>query len=225
MPDPAERCRRCVRYAVVARSDMADFYFTVYGREQRIAAVAVHRFRRVRQEHLRLAVERHVKSDRDILLRAQLPARRPSAGGGIIRHIRIVQSRVRFRRKNNLPESRHRRIASQSRRALSDPRHDGAVGVVVEAVHARRGHVTVRLQRIPPLPDRRRTQIDLVQPSRKLFVEQNLPCEIRIPRLRQDLTEHRRTDEACLQLVIAVQQQILQVIGNRLRPRRETKRQ
>ncbi len=66
---------------------------------------------------------------------------------------------------------------------------------MVERVHARRADRAIRVERVPPLPDGRRAQVDGVQPRWVILVEQQSVRQVVGPDIRKHPAEVRCADK------------------------------
>ena len=149
--------------------------------------------RLLRQDEFRLRVKRHLDRVQNAAVRP-LPFAADAAMYGLVGHPRPVETAVGIRADAELPVAGRLRI--KTAQIAVHPLDDGAICIVIQAVHACIADTTVRQDGVPALPYRRRAHVDLVQPAREVLVQQQRIGRVRVPVLRQHRTQERRTDEA-----------------------------
>ncbi len=93
-------------------------------------------------------------------------------------------------------ETRTFRRQLQAGNILEQPLADGAIGIVVVAVHVGIVDRTVLGDRVPALPDRGRATLHLIEPARHLAVQEHFFGEIEHSEPGERRQKGRRADEA-----------------------------
>ena len=94
-----------------------------------------------------------------------------------------------------MPEARMLRIGAEARHAFEEPLTDRPVGVVIVRVHGGIEDRPVGLDGVPPLPDRRRPALDLIEPAGDLLLKEHGGGELGFTDLDQRREERWSPDE------------------------------